>query len=260
MAASYRALWLSDIHLGTSAARAADLLGFLDSVTADTIYLIGDIVDLQRLKLRPQFPPEHRQVIARFFEMAHRGTRIVYVPGNHDVEFRRLAGRNLGGIEVALEASHTCGSGRKFLIVHGDCLDRQVRRGTGLEQFGAAAYQLLVRADARLNRFGNRFGHDCASISSRIKLRLKSANEYIRRYEETAARYAATRGFDGIVCGHIHRPAFRQIDGIWYANDGDWVEHRTALAETGDGQMQILQWSRSTVDVVAAPRQAPLAA
>jgi UDP-2,3-diacylglucosamine pyrophosphatase LpxH len=260
VAAAYRALWISDIHLGTSAARAADLLGFLDSVAADTIYLIGDIVDLQRLKLRPRFPPDHRRVIARLLELAQCGTRVVYVPGNHDVEFRHLAGRTLGGIAVELESRHECISGRELLIIHGDCLDHQVRRGTQLEQFGAAAYQWLVRADAGLNRFGNCFGHDCASISSRIKLRLKYANNYIRRYEETAARYAARRGFDGIVCGHIHRPAIRHIDGTWYANDGDWVEHRTALAETCDGQMQILQWSSANVGVVAAPRQATLAA
>lgn len=258
MQTSWRALWLSDIHLGTSSARTADLLRFLATVSADVIYLTGDIIDLESLKSKPMFPPEHREVVARFLELARGGTRVIYIPGNHDVEFRRLAGRRIGGIEVELEMVHRGTNGRKMLVMHGDCLDRFIRRGDRLEQFGIAAYQWLVRADARIHRLRDRFGAEHTSISSRIKSRLKSANEYIRRFEEMAARYAQHRGFDGVICGHIHRPAIRQIAGVCYANDGDWVEHRTALAESADGHLRLLRWSAQSVAV--EPTSQPAAA
>lgn len=260
MQTSWRALWLSDIHLGTRTARTADLLRFLREVSADVIYLAGDIVDLQRLKTKPLFPPEHREVVARFFELARGGTRVVYVPGNHDIEFRTLAGHNIGGIEVELETEHRCANGRRMLVIHGDCLDRFVRRGDRLEHFGAVAYQWLVRADAGIHRLRSRFGAEHTSISSRVKMSLRSANDYVCRFEETAARYAQRRGFDGVICGHIHRPAIRQISGVCYANDGDWVEHRTALVESADGQLQLLRQATESVAIEQASQPVVLAA
>ena len=248
----YRTLWLSDIHLGTSASRASDLLAFLDDVSAEVIYLTGDIIDLQRLKTRPVFPHLHRQVVSRFLEIAKRGSRIIYIPGNHDVEFRQLAGGSICGIDVALEESHECTDGKRLLVMHGDCLDSGMRRGGYVERFGGAAYHWLIEADARLNRLRDRIGNDYSSLSTKIKLRLNSARDYIHRFEESAARYALKRGFDGVVCGHIHRPCIREIDGVYYANDGDWVEHRSAIAETASGQLDVLRWSRGTV--VAEPQ------
>lgn len=259
MQKAWRALWLSDIHLGTGAARTADLLGFLASVSADVIYLAGDIVDMESLRSRPTFPPQHREVVSRLFDLARTGTRVVYIPGNHDVEFRRLAGRSIGGIEVELEMEHRCANGRRMLVMHGDCLDRFIRRGDALERFGATAYRWLVRADTRIYRLRSRFGAEHRSISSRIKMRLKAANEYIHRFEEMAARYAQRRGFDGVICGHIHRPAIRQIGNVCYANDGDWVEHRTALAESADGRLQLLRWAAASI-AIETPRPATLAA
>ena len=251
----YRTLWLSDIHLGTSASRAADLLAFLDKVSAEVIYLTGDIVDLERMKFRTVFPLLHRRVVGRFLQLAKTGTRVIYVPGNHDREFRQLAGVSIGGIDVALERSHECGNGQRLLVMHGDCIDSRIRRGRYIEQIGSTAYRWLVEVDVRLNKLRQRTGNEYSSLSTKIKLRLRSANDYIRRFEETAARYALNRGFDGVVCGHIHRPCIRDIEGICYANDGDWVEHRSALAETGSGQLELLHWSADAV--VAAPRPAP---
>jgi UDP-2,3-diacylglucosamine pyrophosphatase LpxH len=256
----YRALWLSDIHLGTRACRAADLLAFLQEVRAEVIYLTGDIVDLERLKVRPLFPLLHRQVIARFLELAKTGTRMIYIPGNHDVELRQLAGESICGIEIALEACHECADGTKLLVMHGDCLESGIRRGSYMEQFGGAAYRWLIEADARVNQLRQRLGSDYSSLSTKVKLRLRSANDYIRRFEETAARYAMTRGFDGVVCGHIHRPCIRTIDGVCYANDGDWIEHRSALVETSNGKLKLLHWSAGSI--LAEPRTAvqPVAA
>jgi UDP-2,3-diacylglucosamine pyrophosphatase LpxH len=156
--------------------------------------------------------------------------------------------------------SHQCADGRRLLVTHGDCIGSLTRSRSFTEQFGGAAYRRLVEADARFNRLRRRLGQDYSSLSTAIKLRLKSANDYIDRFEETAARHASSRGFDGIVCGHIHCPRIRQIDGTFYANDGDWVEHRTALGETTEGQLQLLRWSTASLTAEPAPRQAPIAA
>jgi UDP-2,3-diacylglucosamine pyrophosphatase LpxH len=251
VAASYRTLWLSDIHLGTPASRADDLLNFLAAVRADRIYLVGDIVDLQRLKSRPLFPETHIRAIMEFVELAARGTELVYIPGNHDFQLRQLAGRDICGIPVALEACHTTPDGKRLLVAHGDVLDRRIRGGTNIEKFGAAAYALLLQADVLFNRLRRRLGHDYFPISASIKRRLRSANEYIRRFEMVAAAYALARGFDGIVCGHIHRPCIRRIGDCLYANDGDWVEHRTALAESRDGTLEILNWQMDSIRIDA---------
>ncbi|MEM8682924.1 MAG: UDP-2,3-diacylglucosamine diphosphatase [Pseudomonadota bacterium] len=241
MVSSYRTVWLSDVHLGTKASRARDLLHFLNSVDADRIYLVGDIIDLERMKSRPRFPETHRQVVSRIIELASSGTDVIYIPGNHDVEFRNVVGKVFFGIPVLLEAEHKTPTGQRLLITHGDVLDGRIRQGTNLQKFGAAAYKLLMEFDVLVNRMRLLLGHEYFSISASIKRRLSGANEYIRRFEIVAAEYALERGFDGIVCGHIHRPCVRMIKGCLYANDGDWVEHGTALAERPDGTLEVLE-------------------
>ena len=204
-----KTLWISDIHLGTGASRAADLIAFLERVSAERIYLVGDIIDLQRMQSKPQFPDSHRQLVCKLISLATSRSEVIFIPGNHDYQFRDLAGRDICGISVHLESSHTTRAGKRLLITHGDILDGRIRKGTNLEKFGAAAYGVLMQLDVIVNQLRTRLGHDYVSMSSQIKRRLSSANEYIRRFEEVAAKYAAERGFDGIVCGHIHRPGIR---------------------------------------------------
>ena len=247
MSWSFRTLWLSDVHLGPSASRAGDLLEFLSSIHADKIYLVGDIIDLERMQSKPQFPDLHRQLVSLLIHLGNTDRDVVYIPGNHDYQFRDLAGRDICGVPVRLEAEHRTAAGRNLLVTHGDILDGRIRRGTNLEKFGAAAYGMLMQLDVMINQLRSRLGHDYLSISAGIKRRLSSANQYIQRFEEVAAQYAAERGFDGVVCGHIHRPGIRSIDGMLYANDGDWVEHRTALAEDAAGSLQILRWQDGNV-------------
>lgn len=256
MASRYRSVWISDLHLGNKASQTTDLLNFLAEVRADRLYLVGDIVDIQRLRWRPMFCDRHLAVIAELVHLASRGTEVIYIPGNHDHEFRNMTGREICGIPVMLEATHITPDGKRLLITHGDIFDGQIRKGTNLEKFGAAAYFLLMEADVLLNRLRRRLGGDFFPISAALKRRLRSAKEYIQRYETVAAEYAQQRGFDGIVCGHIHKPGIREINGSLYANDGDWVEHRTALAESEDGTLQILNWQLDSVEV-AALRPAP---
>ena len=251
MAERFRSLWLSDVHLGTGACRAAELLDFLEEVRADKIYLVGDIVDLERMKTRPRFPDVHRAVVSKLVSLASDGTEVVFVPGNHDFEFRALAGREICGIPVLLEAAHQTLAGQKLLVMHGDVLDGRIREGTNLEKFGAAAYFLLTEADILINRFRRSLGHDYYSMSASLKARLSRARQYVERFEAVAAQYAAERGFDGVVCGHIHKPNVRYIDGVLYANDGDWVEHGTAFAETASGELKLLGWRRELVTIDA---------
>jgi UDP-2,3-diacylglucosamine pyrophosphatase LpxH len=246
----YRALWLSDVHLGTNACRADDLHRFLQNVSADTIYLVGDIVDLKRMKSRPLLPPAHRQVIGCLVEAARAGTRVVFIPGNHDIEFRRVAGTDICGIEVRNEVEHVTVRGERLLTIHGDILDATIREGTNLERFAAAVYTALLEADVALQRVRRTLGRDFSPLSTRIKLRLSRAVEYMRRFENAAASYAASRGFDGIVCGHIHRPGMRFIDGVRYMNDGDWVEHRTAIGEDRSGRFVLLSCTPSGMTAV----------
>ena len=260
MSQHFRTLWLSDIHLGTTASRATDLINFLDQVTADTIYLVGDIIDLQRMKSKPSFPPEHRLALGRLIEIANGDTRVVYVPGNHDVEFRQVAGTEICGVEVCAEAEHVTARGERLLTFHGDVLDAAIREGTNLERFASAVYFLLVEADVHFQRLRTRLGGEFSPLSTRIKTRLSGAIEYIRRFEDTAARYAKERGFDGVVCGHIHRPEIREIEGICYANDGDWVEHRTALAEDDSGSLMLLRYETGGITVIDRQISEPLAA
>ncbi|MCI0518269.1 MAG: UDP-2,3-diacylglucosamine diphosphatase [Woeseiaceae bacterium] len=260
MLSNYRTLWISDVHLGTNACRAEDLIRFLTEVSADRIYLTGDIVDLEKMKTKAIFPDAHRNVLARFFQLAQSGTEVIYVPGNHDSQMRELAGKEIYGVPVMLEATHKMADGRRLLVTHGDLLDPLIRQGTGLEQFGAAAYRMLVHLDVMINQLRSRLGQDYVPVSSRIKRRLNSANEYIRRFEETAAEHAGARGYDGIVCGHIHRPCIRNIGETQYANDGDWVEHRSALIESQTGALQILQWKPAGCAIETVPQASPLAA
>jgi UDP-2,3-diacylglucosamine pyrophosphatase LpxH len=249
VALNYRSLWLSDIHLGTLSSRAEDLLAFVAAVRAERIYLVGDIIDLKRLQARPRFPDLHLRVIAEFARLAAAGTQVMYIPGNHDHEFRRFAGRDLAGIPVRLEAVHERLNGERLLVTHGDLLDGRIRKGNNLEKFGIAAYLFLTETDVVLNRWRRVLGRESRSLSAGIKLRLKSARDYMRRFEHVAAGYATDRGFDGIVCGHIHRPHLRRIGDCLYANDGDWVEHGTALAETADGLLQVLRWRSGNISV-----------
>jgi len=260
LAERFRSLWLSDVHLGTGASRAAELLEFLNEISADTIYLVGDIIDLERMKSRPRFPDVHLDVVSKLASLASEGTKVAFIPGNHDFEFRSLAGLELCGIPVMLEAVHETITGKRLLITHGDLLDGRIRSGTNLEKFGAAAYFLLTEADALINRVRQSLGHEYYSLSASIKARLSRAREYVDRFETVAAAYAAERGFDGIVCGHIHRPNVREIDGVLYANDGDWVEHGTALAETATGELKLLGWRQDVVQIMGLDHDGLLAA
>jgi len=238
----FRTIWISDVHLGTKGCNAAMLIDFLDNTDSETMYLVGDIIDGWRLKKRLYWPSTHNDIVWRVLKRAKRGTRIVYVPGNHDEMFRQFSGMNFGGVEIERAAVHETADGRRLLVMHGDEFDAVMLAHRWLAFIGDAAYTLLMGLNRWVNAFRNRFGLSYWSLSKMAKHKVKNAVEFISQYEELVARAAAGRGVDGVVCGHIHTAEMRDLAGVEYYNDGDWVEGCTALVEHFDGRMEILHW------------------
>ncbi|HOB13234.1 MAG TPA: UDP-2,3-diacylglucosamine diphosphatase [Novosphingobium sp.] len=239
----YRTVWISDIHLGTRGCNAELLLDFLRAIECDTLYLVGDIVDGWRLSKGWYWPDAHNEVVRRILKLAHRGTRVVFIAGNHDEMLRPYAGMSFGGVEIALNAVHTTADGRRLLITHGDEFDSVVLYARWLAFLGDQAYTLLLRSNVVLNRIRRRLGLPYWSLSSYLKKRVKNAVQFIGAFEEAVAHAARDRQVDGVVCGHIHSAEIRQIGDITYHNDGDWVESCTALVEDHNGAIAILDWA-----------------
>ncbi len=250
----YRTVFISDFHLGTRGCNAALLIDFLDHVDCETLFLVGDIIDGWRLKKSWHWPETHNAVVRRIMKRAKHGTRVVYIPGNHDEAFRQFAGASFGGVQIRRRAIHSTADGRRLLVLHGDQFDTVVMAHRWLALLGDAAYGATMRVNVLVNwaRRGLRLPY--WSLSKHAKHKVKNAVAFIGRFEEAVAHEAARLGVDGVVSGHIHTAEARTIGDIAYYNDGDWVESCTALVEHGDGRMEILHWA----DVVAArvPRSA----
>ncbi|HWU03709.1 MAG TPA: UDP-2,3-diacylglucosamine diphosphatase [Novosphingobium sp.] len=238
----YRTVWISDIHLGTRGCNAEMLVSFLRSIETETLYLVGDIIDGWRLRKGWYWPDAHNEVIRRILKMAHRGTRVIFVCGNHDEMLRPYAGLTFGGVELVLDCVHETADGRRLLVVHGDAFDAVVLYHRWLAFLGDKAYEMMMRVNVAFNAIRRRMKLPYWSLSAYLKKRVKNAVQYIGKYEEAVAHAAIERGLDGIVCGHIHSAEIRQIDGITYYNDGDWVESCTALVEDHAGAMSIVDW------------------
>ena len=239
----YRTVWISDVHLGTRGCNAEMLIDFLDHVDSETMYLVGDMIDGWRLKKRFHWPQSHNDVVWRLMKRAKRGTRVVYIPGNHDEMFRPFTGMSFGGVEIRRKAIHETADGRKLLVLHGDEFDTIMLAHRWLAFVGDAAYTMLMRLNVVVNAVRQRLGLPYWSLSKMAKHKVKNAVSFISRFEEVVAHEAGTRGVDGVVCGHIHNAEMREIEGVAYYNDGDWVEGCTALVEHFDGRMEVLHWA-----------------
>jgi UDP-2,3-diacylglucosamine pyrophosphatase LpxH len=239
----YRTVWISDIHLGTRGCNAELLLDFLRSIECDTLYLVGDILDGWRLRKGWYWPHAHNEVVRRLLKLAHRGTRVVLIAGNHDEMLRPYAGMSFGGVTIALEAIHVTADGRRLLVTHGDGFDSVVLYARWLAFLGDQAYDLLLRVNVLVNAVRRRLRLPYWSLSAYLKKRVKNAVQFIGAYEEAVAHAARDAGVDGVVCGHIHSAEIRQIGSVTYYNDGDWVESCTALVEDRAGAMSIVEWA-----------------
>jgi UDP-2,3-diacylglucosamine pyrophosphatase LpxH len=240
---AFRTIWISDTHLGTSGCKAELLLDFLKSTDCETLYLVGDIIDGWQLRKGWYWPPRHNDVVRCVLKKAKHGTRVVYVPGNHDEAFRDYVGLNFGGVELLPEAIHETADGRKLLILHGDEFDGVVLYARWLAFLGDYAYTLLLKLNGVFNGIRRRLGLPYWSMSAEIKKRVKNAVQFISSFEQAVAHAAAELGADGVVCGHIHTAEIRTIGDVTYYNDGDWVESCTALVEHPDGRMEIVDWA-----------------
>lgn len=239
----YKTVWLSDIHLGFKDCRADYLLDFLAKTECETLYLVGDVVDLWALKRSLYWPSSHYEVVRSLFKKASTGTRVVYIPGNHDEPLRDYVGHILGPIEIKREAIHTTVNGKRLLMFHGDYLDEHMRLSKWEGLVGDAAYDLLLFLNRWANFIRRRFGRNYWSLATYIKQRIPNARQVISVFEEAAIREASRRGLDGVVCGHIHQPALKKVKGLLYCNDGDWIENCTLLGETFEGNLELLQWT-----------------
>ena len=238
-----RTVWISDLHLGTPGCQAGALLAFLREVECETLYLVGDIIDGWQLRRSWYWPQAHNDVVQKVLRKARKGTRVVFVPGNHDEFARKYVMHNFGGVDVVEECIHVTADGRRLWITHGDLFDGVIQCAKWLAYLGDAAYEFALRMNRHLNSFRARVGLPYWSLSRYLKLKVKRAVSYVSDFEEAVAREARKRGVDGVVCGHIHHAEIRDVDGILYCNDGDWVESLTALVEHADGRLEILDYS-----------------
>ncbi|WP_244477661.1 MULTISPECIES: UDP-2,3-diacylglucosamine diphosphatase [unclassified Rhizobium] len=238
----YRTLFISDVHLGSKAAKTDFLLDFLRLHDADTIILVGDIVDGWRLKRTWYWPQPCNDVVQKLLRKARKGTRIIYIPGNHDEFMRDFPGVHFGGIEVANRHIHEAGDGRKYLVLHGDEFDVVVRNARVLAYLGDWAYDTAIAINVVLSAVRRRLGLPYWSFSAWAKLQVKHAVNFIGEFQKVVADEARRSGVDGVICGHIHHAVIDQMDDIRYINTGDWVESCTAVAEHQDGTMELITW------------------
>ena len=246
-----RTAFISDIHLGTRGCQAELLLEFIRELECETLYLVGDIVDGWKLRSGWFWPQAHNDVVQKVLRLARKGVRVVYIPGNHDEVIRDFCGVHFGGVVVARDAIHEAADGRRYLVIHGDEFDNVVQNAKWLALLGDWSYRALLALNTHFNRARRLFGLNYWSLSAFLKHRVKDAVAFIDQFETAMADEALRRGVQGVICGHIHKAEMREMGGVQYLNDGDWVESCTAIIEDFDGSMRIVQWleARKTLGV-----------
>ena len=249
----FRSIWISDVHLGTSGCQAEYLLDFLKHTESEYLYLVGDIIDGWALKRSWYWRQAHNDVIQKLLRKARHGVKIAYIPGNHDEAARQFLGLTFGEIRIENELIHTTADGRRFLVLHGDRFDGVVQCAKWLAIVGDQLYELTLILNRAFNRIRNHLGLGYWSLSQFLKHKVKTAVSFVSRFEEALASEAKAMNLDGVICGHIHQAEMREIDGVLYCNDGDWVESLTALVELESGELQIIHWQEFFGKHNAAP-------
>lgn len=240
----YRTVWISDLHLGTRSCKGEFLLDFMKTVRCDQLFLVGDIIDLWKARNGWSWSIAQTDVLRRILKLPKKGCRVTFVPGNHDEHFRDFLGHSFAGVEIRDLVEYELADGRKFLVFHGDQFDAFITRYRWLSILGGQAYEWLIALNNCVNWIRKRLGFGYWSLSKFVKDRTKQATMAINNFEQVIAKYARKKGVDGVVCGHIHKPEIKDLDGVIYCNDGDWVENCTALVEHFDGRLEILDWTR----------------
>jgi UDP-2,3-diacylglucosamine pyrophosphatase LpxH len=252
----FRTGWISDVHLGTRGAQAQPLLDFLRESEFETLYVVGDLIDVWSLRRGLYWPQPHNDVIQKILRAARKGTHVIYIPGNHD-EFVAGFHGEFGGISIEPNSLHVTADGRRLFVMHGHELDAVVQGARWLAHLGDVGYQFLLRLNRPLNWVRRLFGRGYWSLSAYAKRKVKGAVNYVGKFEEGIVRYAVQHEVQGVVCGHIHSPIVREISGVTYYNCGDWVESCSALVEHADGRLELLTHLHEPPSVVALPAGTP---
>ncbi len=250
MEKGFRTVWISDVHLGSRACRVTLLLDFLQRTRCDTLFLVGDIIDLESLRSRFFWPTTHTEVLRVLLKKSQEGTRVVYVPGNHDEDLRALVGVQFGNIEIKRRDVHTTKLGRRLLVLHGDEFDAVIQAGPLAAIVGSIAYRGLLALNRFVHWLHELSGRPYWSLAQHVKGKLTKAQRYIDTFQRASLKAAAELGLDGVVCGHIHKADVAERDGLLYCNDGDWVESCTALVEDLQGEMLLVKWRPQPAAVV----------
>jgi len=253
-----RSVFISDVHLGTRECSAEYLLDFLHSVECETLYLVGDIIDMWSLGRTLYWPQSHTNVIRTILGKAKHGTRVIYIPGNHDMTFREYVGMQFGNVELKLDAIHETADGRKFWVLHGDEFDNIIKASPALEYVGNRLYDFILWLNRHVNSVRRIFGYPYWSVATFLKSQMKDAMKYIHNFERALAAEARKRNVDGVICGHIHRAEVTQHDDVMYCNDGDWVESCTTLVEDHSGKLSLLRWTENREVILDATNSMPL--
>lgn len=240
---THRAIWLSDLHLGTRDANIDFLFDFLKKNDAQYLYLVGDIFDLWKVGRGWFWPSMKNDIVDLVLDKAKNGTKVFYIPGNHDAMFRKYAGCEINGVQVMAEAVHTTADGRRFLVLHGDEFDLISTYSRWLAKLGSDAYQILLYLNRYLNIFRAKTGRSYWSLSAFLKHKVKEAVNFIGNFKKEIVRQARKRKVNGLICGHVHHASFDAFEGVLYTNTGDWVESCTALVESAEGHLRILHWA-----------------
>ncbi len=258
MTIHYQTVWISDTHLGTKGCKAEYLRDFLDHVECKTLYLVGDIIDLWSWNVKSGFywPTLHSDIVQRVINKAKTGTRVIYIPGNHDEQLRKHAGTLFNEVEIKLNAIHTTKDGRRFLIMHGDEFDSIVCHNKSIAYIGGEAYEILLVINRWFNSIRNKLGYRYWSLSAYLKTKVKNIVQVMDNYQHVLSLEAQKQQVDGIICGHIHHADIKQMEfGKTYCNTGDWVESCTALVEDEIGNLSLIHWLEDSYQLIDTTHQ-----
>lgn len=244
----YRAVFISDIHLGTQMSQADKVLDFIKSFECEELYLVGDIIDGWALSRKLYWPQQHNDVIQKILRKARKNLHVTYIPGNHDEFLRAFTDQNFGNVFILQNDIHIGADGKKYIVMHGDEFDAVINNVKWLSHLGAWAYDLSISFNVLVTKIRGWFGLPYWSLSAWLKYKVKEAVNFIGNYEQNLSEFAKSKGADGVICGHIHHANIRDINGITYMNCGDWVESCTALVEHLDGTWEIIRWGNENTN------------
>ena len=250
MTTTYRTIWISDLHLGSTQCQADVLLDFLKYNESETLYLVGDIIDFWSLSKKMYWPTDHNTVIQKILRKARHGTQVIYVPGNHDENVREYDNYVFGDITVKKTDVHTTAAGKKFLIVHGDEYDTIAQCHKWIAKIGNDGYDFLLWVNRIIRTTRKKLGiQSNFSLAAYVKFKVKNAVQFISDYEESIVNTLKDQNLDGVICGHIHHAEIKDMDGFLYINTGDFVESCTAIVEHNDGTIELIKWQMTELEV-----------